>query len=277
MIRILSLGAGVQSTTALLMSCKGELQKLDCAIFADVGWEPKAVYDNLDWLKGESERHGIPVHIVGSGRNIRDDAAIGMVRGRAEGGERWTTMPYFTKDVKGSVGMLRRQCTKEFKIVPIEKFVRSELMGLKPRQRAPKDPVIEQWFGISFDEAQRMRSSDKVWKTHRYPLIYDVPMDRDACHVWLKANYPERDVPRSSCIGCPFHSDYEWRQLRDTSPAEFQDAVELDNAIRESGGIRGKVYIHRKAIPLQDVDLDTMEDKGQINMFGNECEGLCGV
>ncbi len=64
MIDVLSLGAGVQSTCVLLMSCRGVLPKLDCAVFADTGWEPKAVYDHLEWLKGEAERAGIPVHVV---------------------------------------------------------------------------------------------------------------------------------------------------------------------------------------------------------------------
>lgn len=40
-LKVLSLGAGVQSTTVLLMSWAGELPPLDCAIFADTGWEPQ--------------------------------------------------------------------------------------------------------------------------------------------------------------------------------------------------------------------------------------------
>jgi hypothetical protein len=35
-LRVLSLGAGVQSTTVALMIEKGEIPKVDCAIFADV-------------------------------------------------------------------------------------------------------------------------------------------------------------------------------------------------------------------------------------------------
>jgi 3'-phosphoadenosine 5'-phosphosulfate sulfotransferase (PAPS reductase)/FAD synthetase len=68
--RILSLGAGVQSTTVLLMSCKGVLPKLDMAIFADTGWEPPAVYEHLAWLEREAALNGIPVHRV-SKSNIR--------------------------------------------------------------------------------------------------------------------------------------------------------------------------------------------------------------
>ena len=41
-MRVLSLGAGVQSSTLLLMACHGELE-LDAAIFADTQWEPQWV------------------------------------------------------------------------------------------------------------------------------------------------------------------------------------------------------------------------------------------
>ena len=64
MIKVLSFGAGVQSTALFLMSCKGLLPKLDMAIFADVGWEPGKVYDHLEWCKKEGEKHGIPVVVV---------------------------------------------------------------------------------------------------------------------------------------------------------------------------------------------------------------------
>ena len=45
-LRLLSLGAGVQSTTLLLLAAEGRLPTPDAAIFADTGWEPAAVYTN---------------------------------------------------------------------------------------------------------------------------------------------------------------------------------------------------------------------------------------
>jgi len=48
---VISLGAGVQSSTMALMAANGELPKPDCAIFADTGYEPKAVYRYLEFLK----------------------------------------------------------------------------------------------------------------------------------------------------------------------------------------------------------------------------------
>src|SRR3954453_22297778 len=72
-LRFLSLGAGVQSTTVLLMALHGEFPDcLDCAIFADTGWEPTAVYEHLDWLEGRAKDGGIPIHRVSAG-NLRQD------------------------------------------------------------------------------------------------------------------------------------------------------------------------------------------------------------
>ena len=61
---VLSLGAGVQSSTLLLMSCLGELPKLDCAVFADTGWETKATYRHLEWLIEYARGCGIQVHRI---------------------------------------------------------------------------------------------------------------------------------------------------------------------------------------------------------------------
>ena len=53
-LRILSLGAGVQSSTMALMAEEGAFDhKPDYAIFADTGWEPRKVYDHLAWLKSQ--------------------------------------------------------------------------------------------------------------------------------------------------------------------------------------------------------------------------------
>ena len=42
-------------------------------------------------------------------------------------------------------------------------------------------------------------------------------------------------------------------------------------------GVTGTVYIHRDMVPLDEVNLDNENDRGQMDMFGEECEGLCGV
>jgi hypothetical protein len=269
-LRVLSLGAGVQSTTLALMAAHGDVGPMpDCAIFADTGWEPQAVYDHLAWLRSPNVLP-FPVHIVSAG-DMRADLL------KAASGQRWTSIPAFTRSVargRVTVGMIRRQCTKDYKIVPIRRKVR-ELAGLT-RRRSPDFPVVEQWIGISSDEVVRMKPSFEAWQVNRWPLV-EQRMSRQACLRWLERHgYPE--PPKSSCIGCPFHADSLWRRLRDEEPTAWADAVAIDRVIRTGlRGIRGEVFLHRSAVPLDEADLTTAADAGQRDLFANECEGVCGV
>ncbi|SES41233.1 hypothetical protein SAMN03159406_04141 [Rhizobium sp. NFR03] len=66
--------------------------------------------------------------------------------------------------------------------------------------------------------------------------------------------------------------------MRDEDPEAWLDAVAVDRAIRTGlRGIRGEVYLHRSAVPLDEADLSTAADRGQLDLLPNECEGLCGV
>lgn len=273
MKRVLNLGAGVQSSAVLLMSCAGQLPKFDCAVFADTGWEPKAVYRYLWWLCEYATSCGIPVHIVSAG-NIRADKL---------GGGRWASMPFFTRDPDtGNIGPVRRQCTSEYKIKPIENFIRRELLGLAPRQRAPREVVVEQYFGISFDELYRYRRSKHRFTKFIYPLI-DRRITRAECMEWIESHgFPI--PPRSACIGCPFHTNFEWRRIRRESPAEWAEAVEFDRLIRYTDKINGEVFLHRQCVPLDEADLRSNIERdaqgGQmllIDGLRDECEGMCGV
>lgn len=267
MLNILSLGAGVQSSTVLLMSCRGVLPKLDGAIFADTGWEPPAVYDWLEnVLEPAAEKADIPIHRCSKG-NIRADALRSRLHYDKEKNERWASMPMFTDNPK--FGMLRRQCTKEYKIDPVQQTLRTLSKGKKG---AP----VTLWFGISSEEKRRMRFSKVRWIEHYYPLIFGLerPWHRQDCLRWMKAQgFPI--APRSACLGCPYHSDEEWAAIK-IVPALWNDVVEFDASIRNMAGTTSNVYLHRSLKPLHMVDLESLEDKGQQNWL-NECEGMCGV
>ena len=162
----------------------------------------------------------------------------------------------------------------ELKILPIRRKVR-ELVGLSGK-RSPGRPVVEQWIGISLDEIVRMKMSFEPWQVNRWPLI-ELGMTRRDCLRWLERHgYPM--PPKSSCIGCPYHSDVMWRQMRDEDSVGFADAVAIDRLIRTGfRNLRGEVYLHRSCVPLDEADLDTPADKGQLDLFADECDGMCGV
>lgn len=259
MIRVLSLGAGVQSSTLALMIARGELPPVDAAIFSDTGWEPKAVYDWLDWLEAQLP---YPLHRVTAG-NLRAD----IMRGSNSTGGRLAAVPWFTLSKGGKQGMGRRQCTAEYKLRPLQKKVVELLSGKRPKGGC------EMLIGISMDEVWRMKPSRVQYIINKFPLI-ERDMTRQQCLRWMEERQFPRP-PKSSCIGCPFHSDAQWRAL---TPEEFADAVEVDRAIRNPvRGIRAQQFMHAKRIPLDQVDMSTPAERGQMDLFVNECEGMCGL
>lgn len=238
----MSLGAGVQSTTLALMAAAGEIERPDCAIFADTGWEPSAVYRHLDWLETQLP---YPVHRVSAG-DIRDSVATG----------RYEPIPWY---VEGGIG--RRQCTKVYKLYPIRKQVRVMLGGKTPRGGC------EMWIGISTNEAHRMKQPNVQYIVNRWPLI-ELGMSRNDCIAWLR----RRGVatPRSACCGCPMLSDADWRERQ--SQPEWQDTVALSRKLAATGQ-----YMHRSLKPLDEIDFTRWQDRNQPDLFGAECDGMCGV
>lgn len=271
MLNVLSLGAGVQSSVMALMAARGELTPMpDCAIFADTQWEPKAIYEHLDWLESQLP---FPLHRVTNG-SLRDDA-VANHPARARGRKWFAAIPWFTE-----TGMGRRQCTHDYKIVPLNKKIRS-LLGYEPRKRIPEG-AAKVWVGISTDEAVRMKPARQKWIENIWPLI-DAGMSRNDCIKWFDRNYPGRVLKKSSCLGCPFHNNAAWRELKNGDQDEWADIVYVDEMIRDggtSGGKRSmkqKQFMHRSCQPIGEVDFRNLEDMGQLNMFNNECEGMCGV
>jgi hypothetical protein len=264
-MNVLSLGSGVQSSTLLLMAAHGEIKpKPDVAIFSDTGWEPKKVYDHFKWLKKEAERYGIKVVITDNG-NIKDD----IVRS-VETGDRFASVPFFIKNEDGTKGMARRQCTREYKIAPIQKKIR-ELLGYQPRQRIKED--VKLWMGISNDEIMRAKPSRVKWIEHRFPLLEN-DIGRGWCLEWMqKKGYPL--PPKSACIGCPFHDDRMWLDMKRNDPESWNEAVEIDTMIKRLPRFEGQAFLHRSCIPLDEVDLK--ENQMELDLFDNECEGMCGL
>jgi len=261
-IRILSLGAGVQSTTIFYMMLHGEIERPDHILFSDTGWEPAAVYEHVNELKTIAAKEKIPFHVVSKG-NIKEDFVL----------TNKTFMPLYLKTDKKRPGMVRRQCTDRYKLKPLLKKTR-ELVGLKPRQRS-KEILATTIIGISWDESQRMRDPAFNWIVNEYPLI-DKKMTRGDCIAWCEKNGYKRP-PRSACIGCPFKKDPEWLELR-KNPKEWQDAVDFDRALRSElkpRQLKYEAFLHHSATPLGEVILKEKDD--QPSLFNQECLGMCGV
>lgn len=266
-MKVLSFGCGVQTVTIAAMVCLDEFERPDFAVFADTQWETKATYDYLkDFIPWAKER-GLEIVTVTAG-SIRSDAL--------DSSKRFASMPLYTEtgqlmpSGKKEDGRLRRQCTSEYKIIPVRKAIRARA-GMEPGQIWRGEPA-EAWLGISIDEIVRAKESRDKWCRNRWPLI-EKKMTRSDCIAWLKSHgIPV--PPKSACIGCPFHNNSFWLTLKKESPVEWADAVDFDRAIRTTTvNLRNPVYLHRSLTPLGEANIG--EDQG--DMFANECEGYCGT
>lgn len=270
-MRILSLGAGRQSTALYLMIAAGELgtEVPTVAIFADTGDEPSDTYTHLERLERDFG-HLLPIRRVGLGYSL-SSAAKDSIGGR----KRWPAIPLHVRNKGNEQAMLRRQCTREFKVEPIEKEIR-RMLGVGKGQRVPKGVAVESWQGISLDEVTRMKDNPRHYITNRYPLIFDRPMTASQCAEYNESRgYP---APKSACVFCPYTDNSRWRDMKMNRPEDFARAVEFDRVVRVGlKGVTQEAYVHRSLQPLDQVDFRSQEDLGQINLFENECEGMCGV
>jgi len=256
-LKVISLGLGTQSTTVYLLSSVGKIERADHAVFADPGAEHPKTYEMLEWLVAwKFFNKGIPIHV--EKKSLYDD----LMNRQNSTGQRFASIPAFSDNG----GMIRRQCTKEYKIDSVIKKIR-ELHGLKPRQRMP---MTESWIGISTDEASRMKDSILPRIINRYPLV-ELGWNRSDCRHWLKDNNFPLPV-KSSCIFCPYQADSRWKELQKSEV--WEKAVGVDRAIRNSSkrGIKEPIYLHRSRMPIENIEFGLQED-----MFDDECEGYCGL
>ncbi|MEU7033584.1 hypothetical protein ABZ958_07875 [Streptomyces sp. NPDC046237] len=258
----------------LALSAEGVLPKVDYAVFADTGWEPKSVYSHLDRIERDiAEPAGIPILRVSSG-NIRDDAL--------NPNHRFASMPLYILNKDGRPGMTRRQCTGEYKVKPIKKKVR-ELLGYPYPIRIPTDVFVEQWIGMSTDEFHRAKDADVKYMRNVHPLI-DMGWSRSDCIRYL-TSLGLADTPKSSCLGCPFHGNAQWRKIRDNSPSEWEDVVEFDAAIRRGNAranaagreLLGEAFLHRSRVPLGEAPIDHVTRAERAALDGDAEDAELGV
>jgi len=275
-LRVLSLGAGVQSSYVLLKMFEEEIAPADLILFADTGNEPKEVYEWLNHLK-KLVGSKFKIEVV---RNTQNTGHILKDYMSEEG--RFGLIPTHIKKKDGKKGFGLRTCTSEYKIKPIQDRIRNEL-GVKHYLTSK---AVEMIMGISIDEIQRAKNPVSKWQVNCYPLIENNISRSDCVHYFKHTDYGQ--PPRSACIVCPFHSNKEWQHLKDNHKEEFASAIVFDDWLRDpnskSVGLdkfkkyddTSEQYLFDKLIPLKDATFKEDSDY-QYSLFDDECEGMCGV
>ena len=259
MMRILSLGWGVQSWTIAAMVAKGELPPIDYAVHADTTWERASTYAFAAQWTPWLEEHRVKVRTVQSDRV----KVLEYWQGPAPG----VMIPAFTLSENGSKGQLRRQCTHDWKIVPIRRFAAA---ALRDRGLRKSSGAVTTVMGISQDEWYRMRESDVQYVTHEYPLVQR-RITRQDCFIWLE----HHGLPaphKSACVFCPYQSKAMWKGMGRVGGEDWETAVRIDRAIRHKRD-NFPLFVHPSRRPLEDA----IQDDGQLAMWPEAgCDsGVC--
>lgn len=255
---VISLGWGVQSFALAAMSALGVLPPVDAAVHADTGHERAETYALAERWTPWLEARGVRVVTVQAEEKRRDPCYSVDAPS--------IFLPAFTTRENGTtLGMLRRQCTSEWKIVPIRRWL----------QANRQERQVEQWLGFTWDEAHRStRQPDVKYITNVYPLIemFDRPQTRQMVIGWLR--YNNLEVPlKSSCIFCPFHDRAGWRAIRKSSTGDWEKALEVDRAIRHKrpGYL---CYLTAQRKPLDECDFRNQEDHGQLALWHTDDDSM---
>ncbi len=256
MLNVISLGAGKQSSYMLLNAIKGKYEyKPEFAIFSDTGCEPDYVYSYFEWLKNYvKDKYNFDVIVVSEGNLMQD--TIDYVEGNIK---RVASLPLRLENK----GLMPRQCTYDYKIKPIRKYL----------QKVRNKEKIRLWIGISLDEIQRIKESNVNYIEHHYPLI-DYRTGIDSILEWYKKTGTAEPM-KSACLICPFHSSNYWKRFKKIFPKEFKTACDFDDKIRNYPNLKSKTYLSKHLIPLKDIDF-----KYKNSLFPElieECDGLCGL
>lgn len=247
-MKILSCGAGMQSTALCLMSCEnaqnGVLYPLvsiyDAVIFCDLCAEPPWVYAQVDFLARACKESGIPFY------KLTTDLYGSFMNNFGSG--RVTSIPFWSIGQNGKKAIMRRHCTIDFKIIAVQKFVRYKLLGYRPRQRLrPEDRgAHELHIGFSAEEQQRVFDSYSPMFVNKFPLV-EMGLTRQDNYSYCLERWG-LDTKASACMFCPYHRNYFFDYMRANHPGQYDRLVAFDaklEAEQPNTMIESRLFISR--------------------------------
>lgn len=289
---LFSFGGGVQSTALALLALNRDERFIPdpenhhmVFLYADTGAERRRTYQHIwqmaDWITSQGWRFEVV-------RKSWEDLDEDLIARHAEGRGGIAAPPFFLSGPGERGQPMRRSCTADWKVVQLDR------MAKRLRKEYGKDHA-HRIFGISNDERRRMRAAPDQDNSYLYPLIESMGWTRWHCDEYIKkvATYPDGtplDVPRSSCVFCPFHSKEEWREVK-ADPDDWQRALRLDDLIEqaaaENKAVAGlpahKIWLTKNGVRLRDADFSATPTD-QLEIFGedrvdmdNDCAHHCGV
>lgn len=228
----------MQSTALALMSCENATAKqkgfnpphqcvpiYDDVVFCDLGFEPPWVLDQMEFTRRACESVGIHFKVIPS--PLYQDFMKNF-------GERRTiSIPWWTIKEDGHKSKMPRNCTIDYKVELISKYVRWELLGYKKGQRLrPEDKKAhEMHMGFSYEERKRCKESPNPMFVNKFPLVY-MGLVRADNYAYIQDVWG-LETKASACSFCPFHRNYFFAYMKNNVPDDYRRLVEIDNLLRD--------------------------------------------
>lgn len=257
-LNILSYGAGTPSTTLALMSCHNaysgsstaypDVPIYDAVIFCDLHSEPSWVYAQADFVSAACEDAGIPFYCL--------DADLFGDFTRNFGYARTACIPFWTLGEDGKKGRMPRQCTYDYKIKVIERFVRYELLCYRPRERTlfVDKHAHSLHMGIMWEERHRAKESTQTLFINHYPLV-EMGWTRDRCYAYNKDVWGLA-TRASCCLFCPFHTNYFYQHIQEHEPDCYAHALQVDELVETRQArppLKSKLFLSKARKRLRDL------------------------
>ncbi len=264
-MKILSCGAGMQSTALALMSCANKLIKedkteqfnfsyteqvpiYDLILFCDLGLEPAWVMDQVRFIKTACEWSGIPFHVIKS--TLYEDYIENF------GKKRVVSIPFWSTDENGKKGKMMRNCTLDYKINLMQNFVRWEILGYRKGERThPEDlKAHEMHLGFSKEEERRCSENPHKMFVNKFPLC-EMNLVRADNYAYIKDVWG-LDSKASACCFCPFHTNYFFKFIKHNHTDEYKKTVQFDEILEKeqpNTKINSKLYISKSRKRIKDL------------------------
>lgn len=251
----------MQSTALALMSCENAHEEkngrerpfplvpvYDLVVFCDLGFEPTWVTKQVEFTRKACEWAGLRFKVLES--PLYKDFMENF-------GERRTiSIPWWTLGDDGHKSKMPRNCTIDYKVEMISKYVRWELLGYRKGQRLRDEDkkAHEMHMGFSAEEARRCKESPNPMFVNRFPLV-DMKLTRADNYAYIKDVWG-LDTKASACCFCPFHQNYFYQYLKENLPETYKKLVEVDNLLRDKNPkppMEADLFISRSRKRLEDL------------------------
>lgn len=277
-MKILSCGAGQQSTALALMSCENAIMGkhrhplvpiYDVILFCDLGGEREWVYEQVDFIAEACGRAGIPFYIL-KDKNLKDDYMLNFGKSRV------CTIPFWSIDDNGKKGKMTRHCTIDYKIIQMQNFVRWSLLGYYKGQRTKQEDIgaHEMHIGFTAEEQRRIFDSKHKLFVNKFPMV-EMGLTRADNYAYGK-EYWGIETKGSACLFCPFHTNYFFNQCKHTCHKDYKVILDFDNMLEHGtpnsriGVPNSKIYISRSRKRIKDLSDSECQDKETFEYKGEQ-------